>query len=150
MVTYTRTKAKLPPAVLEWRLQAAACKRLFQMIKAGANFAYAGDQNAAKRGYQAAAIAKATGMMPGEPDMRLYLPGGKLKMIEMKAKRTPVSADQEKRHPLLASLGFEIVIVRASTEDEAADAVEALVRAWLGQRVAANDNVPVAARRGAA
>ena len=103
-------------------------------------FLPAGDQNAAKRGPKAQVQAKATGMEPGEPDLRLYIAGGRLRMIENKVGRGKLSPDQVQRHEQLAALGHEVVVVRATSTEDAADQAEALVRAWLG----ANDNQPAA------
>ncbi len=51
----------------------------------------AGDQNAAKRGPKAQTQALATGMTPGEPDLRIYLTGGRLRMIENKVGKGKLS-----------------------------------------------------------
>ncbi len=134
---------------LEWRLQAAAVRRVRSMPGYGVEwatdergswpeFTIAGDFNAARRSPQEAVKAKATGLTPGETDLRVYLHGARLKMIEYKGADGKLSADQKTRHLLLRGLGFDIVVVKAKTEDEAADATEALVRAWLGRP--ANDN----------
>lgn len=129
---------------LEWVLQAAAVRRIRTIPgyaaewTPSARFTLAGDFNAGRRSRQESIKAAATGLTAGEADLRLYFTGGSLKMIEFKGARTPVSRDQMVRHELLDGLGFDIVIVRAKTEMEAADAAEALVRAWLAGAV--NDN----------
>lgn len=127
------TKAALP---LEWELQAAQVQRLRAMPGYGEQFLLAGDQNSAKRGPKAQAQAVAAGMTAGEPDLRIYMAGGKLGLIENKvgtAKPTPVQAP---RHVALRALGFEVVVINASSEDEAADKAVAVVCGWL----AGNDN----------
>lgn len=130
---------------LEWRIQAEAVRRIRQLPGygdewgPGVTFTLAADFNAARRSPQEAVKAKATGIAAGEPDMRLYLNGGRLRLIEFKGARTPVSADQRRRHPLLSGLGFDVVIVRATTIEEGAAAAVALVRGWLG--LPANDNI---------
>ncbi|QPC43504.1 VRR-NUC domain-containing protein [Kaustia mangrovi] len=106
------------------------------MPEHGRLFLVAGDMNAGRRGPQDRVKAKATGLTPGEPDLRVYVHGGRLKMIEFKTRAGRLSSAQRERHGELARLGFEVVVVQAATEDEAADATERLVRAWL----AANDN----------
>lgn len=126
------------PAVHEWRLQAAAVKRLKHLPGYGTSYTIAGDMNAGKRSPQQRVVAQATGMMPGEPDLRVYLAGGRLGLIELKGARTVVSDEQRTRHALLEGLGFTVEILRASTEIEAADKAEAIVAGWIAE--AANDN----------
>lgn len=118
----------------EWRLQHAIVKRFKLLQKAGYVFDFAGDMNAAKRGPQAATIAKATGLQPGEPDVRVYLPTARLKMIELKTEKGELSEDQEARHATLQGLGFEIVTLYAANENESADLAESLVEGWLIER----------------
>lgn len=79
----------------------------------------AGDQNAAKRGWAAQAIAKATGMTPGEPDVRVYLSGGRLVLLELKRLKGRLSEAQQDRHSRLMELGFMVIVLRLSDEEEA-------------------------------
>lgn len=125
-----RVTAKDAPP-LEHELQAAQVRRL-----RGMGVLFAGDQNAAKRGPKAQAIAKATGLAPGEPDLRVYLPGGFCGFIENKVGNGRLSPAQVQRHADLRRLGFVVEVVRATSEDEAADKAEAIVRGWMA-RVAA-------------
>lgn len=144
MVVTTRagkvtTKPALPK---EWELQAAQVRRLRAMPEYGKRFLLAGDMNAAKRGPRAQQEAIAAGLTPGESDLRIYLDGGRLRMIENKVgsgRQTPAQVD---RHPALAALGHEVVVVRALTENEAADKAEALVRGWLEEKA---DDMKIAA-----
>jgi hypothetical protein len=139
------TKTKLVEAgPLEWQVQAEAVRRLRQLpgygdaAGPGVAFTLAGDFNSARRSPQQATIAKATGIAAGEPDLRIYGAGGRLLLIELKGPKTPVSADQKKRHPLLASLGHPVCLVRGKTIEQGAADVVAVVQEWL----AANDNDP--------
>jgi hypothetical protein len=125
-----------PAPELEWKLQAAQCVRLRAMPEYGKLFTFAGSMEAGKRGPQARIQAKATGMEAGEPDLRIYLKGGRCGFIENKAGDGRLRPEQTKRHELLRALGFVVEVVRAATEQEAADKAEAIVRTWL----AANDN----------
>jgi len=130
------TRVVLAPAndnIPEWRLQAAQVRRLRSMPEHGRLFLVAGDQNAARRGPVAATQAKATGMTPGEPDLRVYLPDGRLGLIENKTLKGRLSPEQRDRHTALAALGHTVVVVKAGTETDAADQAEALVRGWIGQ-----------------
>lgn len=133
----TRTRVVTAP-VLEWRLQAAAVRALRAMPEYNQAFTIAADMNSGKRGPQAQVQAKATGLAPGEPDLRVYVRGGRLCSIEYKAARGRLSPEQTSRHALLRGLGFTVEVVKAGTEDEAATATTGLVREWL----AANDNEP--------
>lgn len=145
-----RVTAK-PAAPLEWQLQAAQVRRLRGMPEYGAPpqgmFLLAGDMNAGKRGAKAQVQAKATGMEPGEPDLRIYLVGGKLRLIENKVGRATLTDSQKDRHPKLAALGHPVTVLRADSEEDAADQAETLVRAWLREAApaAANDNEPAKA-----
>lgn len=136
------TTTKLVPAPeLEWKLQAAAVRRLKSRAEYNRDFTIAGDMNAARRSSQEAIKAKATGIAAGDPDLRVYLCGGRLGMIEFKAARGRLSPEQIERHAVLRSLGHTIEVVKAKTEQEAADLTEIIVLQWL----AANDNGRMAA-----
>lgn len=137
----TTVKPALPE---EWELQAAQMKRLHAMPEYGTRFLTAGDQNSAKRGRKASMQAKAAGLAPGEPDVRIWLEGGRVGLIENKVGKAALEPSQVIRHPLLAALGHPVEVVRAVTCEEAADKAEALVRGWLATGAAAdNDNHPL-------
>lgn len=107
------------------------------MPEFGRRFTLAADMAAGKRGWQNAAIAKATGMVAGEADLRCYLDGGRLGLIEFKAENGRLSPEQRDRHALLARLGFgHQAVIKAATEADAADMAMSTVRRWL----ATNDN----------
>jgi len=129
----TTVKVAIPE---EWELQHAQMQRLHAMPEYGVRFLTAGDQNSGKRGRKASMQAKAAGLAPGEPDVRVYLAGGRLGLIENKVGKASLEPSQEERHPKLAALGHPVHVVRAVTCDEAADKAESLVREWL----ASNDN----------
>lgn len=139
MVVTTRAgKVTTKPAQpKEWEMQAAQVRRLRAMPEYGKRFLLAGDQNASKRGPRAQQEAIAAGLTPGEADLRIYLDDARLRMIENKVGRAPLTESQKDRHPKLAALGHHVEVVRAVTEDEAADKAEALVRGWLAEN--AND-----------
>lgn len=133
----------------EWRLQAAGVTQLRRMIDMGAAFLIAGDMAAQKRSLGAIGRAKATGLEPGDPDLRVYLPKGRLGLIEYKAEDGRLSDEQVKRHARLVELGHSVAVVQASTEDEAARATVTAVNGWLreiGAPVADNDN-PILAKQ---
>jgi hypothetical protein len=130
------TAAPAPP--LEWELQAAQVHALRAMPEYGAGFLLAGDMNAGKRGPRAQVQAKATGMEPGEPDLRIYGKGGRLLLIENKVGRAPLTPAQKDRHPAMAGLGHPVTVLRANDAATAAADAVSLVRGWLGS--AANDN----------
>jgi hypothetical protein len=126
--------------VEEWVLQAAAIRALRAMpeysLSAGkGQFTLAGDFNSARRSPREQMKAKATGLMPGEHDIRIYIQGGQLGLIEMKAAKTPVSAEQKKRHALLSWMGFtRQAVLRATSEEEAEGLVVETVRGWLAEQ----------------
>lgn len=137
------TLVKAP--VLEWRLQAAGCRALKAMPEFDRQFTFAGDYNAGRRSPQESVKAKATGLTPGETDLRIYGERARLLLIEMKGEKTAVSKDQKDRHALLRRLGYTVEVVRVSSEEESAERVVNLVRGWLAAGAAANDNMARAA-----
>ncbi len=142
--THVRVTAATPQ---EWEMQAAQVRALRAMpeyakceadvLRGRGKFTLAADQNAAKRGPKARTQAIATGMAAGEHDVRIYMIGENLGLIENKVGNAPFEPSQKVRHPLLASLGFrrQVTIRSTSTDDAAAQAV-AIVRGWLDEIVA--------------
>ena len=141
ITTSASGKVSIKPAPIEeWVLQAAGVRALRAMpeyvddaadTKPG-TFTLAGDFNAARRSMREQVKAKATGLAAGEHDLRLYLAGGQLGLIEYKAAKTPISADQRQRHALLAALGFtRQAVLRVATEADAASQAVETVRGWL-------------------
>lgn len=138
----------------EWVLQAAAVRALKAMPEYAATasdvtastkegrpaFSLAGDMNGDYRSPRAAVKAKATGIAAGDPDLRLYLPNGRLRLIEYKNAEGTMTASQRIRHPLLAALGHPVVTLKVATEEQAAERTVALVKGWLAEAAAANDN----------
>jgi len=125
------------PLLKEWVLQAAAVRALKALPEFGKRFALAADMAAHKRSPKDATIAKATGLTPGEHDLRIYLEGGRLALIEYKAGKGAVRKVQRDRHALLHGLGFTLqAVVKTTTEEECASETVSIVLGWL----AANDN----------
>lgn len=139
-------------AELEWVCQAEQVRQLRLMpeyastiedVQSGrGKFTLAADQNAARRGKQASVQAKAAGMTAGEHDVRIYMAGGFLGLIENKVGKAALQDSQKLRHPLLDALGFRRqAVIRATTPDEMARLGVAQVKAWLADLPsAANDN----------
>ena len=123
--------------MLEEDMQAAMCAALRKMPEYGKQFLFAGDMNAERRGHKARTKALKTGMMAGEPDMRIYLEGGHLRLIENKVGNGRLSPAQVARHAALRAIGHTVEVVRATMPDEAAAQAVALVRSWLAE----NDNL---------
>jgi len=80
--------------------------------------------NEGKRSAIAGRAMKATGMMPGFPDLVVMQRPGRFAFLEVKAPRGRLSPAQERAHELLDRLGFHVAVVRSQDE-----AVEHL-RAW--------------------
>ena len=146
--TATGTKVTMKDApVEEWLLQAAAVRALKAMpeyaasakdvtgnaARGRASFTIAGDMNGDYRSKRAAVKAAATGIAAGDPDLRLYLAGGVLRLIEYKNGEGTLTASQRIRHPLLAALGFPVETLKVRTEAEAAERTVELVRGWLAE-----------------
>ena len=130
-----------PVGEVEWKLQAAAVRALKAMPEFGRQFLLAGDQAAGKRGPRAQQQALATGLTPGDPDFRLYLPNGAVRFIEYKTATGRLSPAQRQRHADMARLGHVVEIVTAATEAECAAATVALVRGWLASNLNSLDKV---------
>lgn len=123
----TRVVNRVP----EWRFQAEVIARLHAMEASGLPLTCAGDMNAARRTAAQQLEAKATGLTSGEPDVRVYITGGRLISIELKAKKGRLSQEQKNRHARLVALGFEVLNPRADTPEALADLVEAEVKKRL-------------------
>lgn len=137
LTTSASGKVTVKPApVLEWEMQAEQVRRLKAMPEYGKQFLLVGGMEAGRRGKQEAVKAKATGLTAGHPDLTIFLPGGKVAMIENKAANGRLSPEQRERHAAMAAIGHTVVVLRASTEDEAARLAVETVRSWL----AANDS----------
>lgn len=124
----------LEPRVPEWRLQAGIISAFHKLEAAGWPFTCAGDQNAERRGIGAQVKAKVTGMTAGEPDIRCYLPNGRIGLIELKAKDGRVSPEQRDRHRRLKELGHDVITIVATTVEDAVGHATVLLKAWLGRK----------------
>lgn len=122
--------------VLEWLLQAEQCRRLKAMPEYGKQFLILGGMEAGRRGKQEQMKAKATGLTAGHPDLTVFLPGGRIAMIENKAANGRLSKEQVERHAALAAIGHTVEVVKAATADKAGAAAVELVRGWLGEQIA--------------
>lgn len=116
---------------LEWELQAAQVRRLRNLPEYGAQFILAADMNAERRGPKARTIAIASGMTAGEPDLRIYAQHSKLLLIENKVGTGRLSPAQVDRHAALTRLGFTVVVLRATSEDDAASQAVATVLGFI-------------------
>lgn len=94
----------------EWEIQA-----YIVMEARRAGYSIEGDQNQGKRGYGAAARAKACGMQAGTPDLRILLPKGVIVFIELKLKKGKLSAAQQDWHYIAMVKGHKAHIVYADT-----------------------------------
>lgn len=140
--------------VLEWQLQATAVRALKALpnyakdadtvmantLAGIPSFTIAADMNGDYRSGNAAVKAEATGIAAGDPDLRVYLPNGVLRLIEYKGRIGRLTDSQRERHPILEALGHPVVTVKVSTTEDAAEQSVSLVKAWLLE--AANDNRP--------
>ena len=118
-------KKKYPP---EWRLQAAVVSEFHKWQDGGWDFEFAGDFNAGKRNGSRALLC---GLKAGEADIRVYLPRGKLAMIELKAHGGKLHKDQKTRHASLRALGFVVEVVKADTSEDAVEQCRTLLEGWL-------------------
>lgn len=124
-------KPKAPTGPLEWQLQAWFVNELHKLEKEGWPLTCAGDMNAGKRGRGAAALAKLTGLTAGEPDVRIYFKGGRIKLVEIKRAKGIVSEAQRNRHLDLARLGFHVQTLWLIDETDARFHAAAIARDFL-------------------
>lgn len=137
LTTSAKGKVTVKPAPhTEDELQEAQVTALRRHPAFGKEFTFAASLEAERRGPKARGKALRTGMMAGEPDLRIYLAHGRVLFIENKVGNARFQPTQEPRHALLRRLGFVVHVIRATTPDEAAAAILAIVNAAL----AANDN----------
>lgn len=132
MATKPKPKSKSGATLKEWHLQASAVKWLRRYRQAGWPIRVAGDMNSARRTLKEQGHAAATGINAGEPDLRVYLPQGKLLLIEFKRSDGTASEYQDKAHEELRGLGHDVVLLAPANEDEAAEHTAALVSSRLG------------------
>lgn len=131
---YART-AKAPKRLMEWHLQAAQVKALRRAKDAGWPIRIEGDMNSGRRTLREQGIAAATGINPGAADLRVFLPVGKLLMIENKRPGGKRSKEQVEAHDEFTRLGHDIVVLTPGSPDEAAEAALAEVSRRLGMAV---------------
>ncbi|WP_089177272.1 hypothetical protein [Bosea sp. AS-1] len=148
MARKPKPTAKSGAPLKEWHLQAAAVKWLRRYRQVGWPIRVAGDMNSARRTLREQGHASATGINAGEPDVRVYLPQGKLLLIEFKRSDGTTSDEQDEAHLELTNLGHDVVVLAPSSEDEAIELTTALVSSRLGLPIPhweppANDNRPV-------
>ena len=120
-------------------------KALRRAKQAGWPIRVEGDMNSARRTLKEAGIAAATGINPGAPDLRIFLPNGRLLMAENKTGKGKLSDEQIAAHAEFKQLGHEVVVIQTDSEDEATDTLMALVASRLGLPIPlwtppANDN----------
>lgn len=115
-------------ATPEWKLQAYVSTQLKR-----AGVLHHGDQNAGKRGPRAQAIAKATGMCKGWPDMCIPAPGGTTEWIEFKTGAGVLSKEQTHVHETLRKYGHNVTVVIADNEIDAWEQVKKRLWVWVGK-----------------
>lgn len=91
--------------------QASAVRGL-RKLEAEGVLVVEGDQNAGKRGPQAARIAQLTGMAKGATDLRIYIDDERLLLVELKNETGKLSKDQIEHHAKLRKLGFAVHVVQ--------------------------------------
>lgn len=132
--------AKAPKRLMEWHLQAAQVKALRRARDAGWPIRIEGDMNSGRRTLREQGIAAATGINPGAADIRVFLPAGKLLMIENKRTGGRRSKEQVEAHDEFTRLGHDIVVLTPGTPEEAAQAALAEVARRLSMPIPNLDN----------
>lgn len=115
----------------EWRLQAAIVVDLDRRIANGARFDFAAGLEGVRLIPKKRAEMRSQGMKAGEPDLRFYFDRGRILLIELKADGGSLNAAQKERHARLRDLGFDVRVVKATSEAEAVALVGAIVEGEL-------------------
>ena len=103
-------------------IQAKICSAL-----RAAGIVHAADQNAARRSKAEGARRKLAGMASGEPDLRIYMDGARLVLIELKTRDGKLTKSQQERIPLLKGLGFAVHIVHAKSPQDGVNQVMRII-----------------------
>lgn len=128
-----RAPRKSKPATIpEYILQAAFIAELHALEAQGAMVTCAGDMAAARRSPAQAKRDKATGLTAGEPDVRIYLPNGRLLMAELKTTKGKLSAAQIARHARLSALGHVVTVLYLESIQHARQSARKLVETRVG------------------
>ena len=75
----------------------------------------AGGMEGAAKSRSVAGMSKATGQAAGEPDLRIYINGGRLVFIELKLTSGRLSDVQTVYHEMLRGLGHMVFVVYAKS-----------------------------------
>lgn len=108
--------------VKEWEIQAFVSTQLNRH-----GILHHGDQNAAKRSYAQAAIAKATGLKKGWPDMVVIPDYQIIIFFEFKTMNGKQSEAQAEVEEQLISYGFPYYIVKTNDKQEAWNIVKEFI-----------------------
>lgn len=106
----------------EWQIQAYVSTELKRR-----GILHHGDQNAGKRGPQAAARAKATGLCAGWPDMCIIPEENKIIFVEFKVTDGEQSKAQKEVQSHMALLDIPYYVVMANNGEEAWEQVRRLI-----------------------
>lgn len=108
----------------ESALQEAAVEALESYLRRNPDtFAFAAGLEGLPMSPRKRAQMRAQGMAAGEPDLRFYLPRGRLLSIELKGDGGTRNKAQKERHALLERLGFEVLTQRYTTREACASGV---------------------------
>jgi hypothetical protein len=96
------------------------CVALLRLYEARGWLSYCHVPNGGQRTKAEAGVFKALGTRAGVPDLLVFLPGGVLLQVELKAGRGKLSPAQRAWHETMKSLGFRVTVCW-SVEDLEAD-----------------------------
>lgn len=91
----------------EWELQAYIIQEARR-----SGYMVSGSMEQGLRSSGAGARAKACGLTKGEPDMRFYLPMGRVLFVELKTMAGKVSKEQKEYHERLGQLGHWVEVIK--------------------------------------
>lgn len=126
----------------EWVLQAEQVRRLRAMPEYGKLFLLVGGMEAGRRGMREQMKMKATGLTAGQPDLTIFLPNGRVAMIENKNAAGRLSPEQKERHAALKAIGHTVEVIKTGDKDDAAVQAVGFVRKWIAEND--NNKIPIA------
>lgn len=115
------------PRTPEKQLQFAAASYLESLERYGLLTFYH-PANEGKRSRNHNFTLKAAGTKRGQPDLEIFVPGGRTIFIELKAMDGDLEKHQAERHSVLSRLGFHVYTIFAETRAHAVSQIEKILK----------------------
>lgn len=119
------------PVAAEAAIQRSIINYLYALrMNHGIHLCWQHSANEGKRTGRYGKSLKDAGMVPGHPDLDIYLPNGRTVFIELKSCKpsAAISDAQERRHYELRKLGFSVHVIQEPTPQKAQDRLREILR----------------------